>query len=408
MKAIQIITITVLTTVLLSSCQKDDDTNPNPDNPNNITLLNSNEWTVVANNVQKKQQGVLGGSFGTAAFSLQKQDELRWYLSFSHMTGYQDPIEIVVNSQNAATVNKPTGNISSDFRAIKTIYGTDTWETHMSFDNPSHINVFKNGQLTDIGYPHRPIKKLQTSEDGLLNNTEHYGGTNWVSHYHYGTGQWKNNVFWATQYVSTRYNGKTYVATLLNDGTTGTQGTITVLEESNTPDASNMYLMLNKNEDTIPNAGYILHSVRHNENLYVALNAHWQNKYVVYKINLNNYSVQKVVEETKVENYDNTDPLVRNLAQNIEIDPQGNLYIVANNIQNTDAHYSIRKYKTTGGTELVLKIEDLKNLTQVQGIYFFNNKLHAAVVYREELANESKPDKNFFVSNYHMQIISKN
>lgn len=132
-------------------------------------------------------------------------------------------------------------------------------------------------------------------------------------------------MFWATQYVSTRYNGKTYVATLLNDGTTGTQGTITVLEESNTPDASNMYLMTNKNEDTIPNAGYILHSVRHNENLYVALNAQWQNKYVVYKINLNNYSVQKVVDETKVENYDNTDPLVRNLAQNIEIDPQGNL-----------------------------------------------------------------------------------
>jgi hypothetical protein len=400
--------MTVLTTVLLSSCKKDDDTIPNPDNPNNITLLNSNEWTVVANNVQKKQQGVLGGSFGTAAFSLQKQDELRWYLSFTHMNGFEDPIEIVVNSQNAATVNKPTGNMASDFRAIKTIYGTDTWETYMSVNNPSHINVFKNGQLTDIGYPHRPIKKLQTSEDGLLNNTEHYGGTNWVSHYHYGTGQWKNNVFWATQYVSTRYNGKTYVATLLNDGTTGTQGTITVLEESNTPDASNMYLMTTMNEDTIPNAGYILHSVRHNENFYVALNAQWQNKYVVYKINLNSLSVQKVVEETKVENYDNTDPLVRNLAQNIEIDPMGNLYIVANNIQNTDAHYSIRKYKTTGGSELVLKIEDLKNLTKVQGIYFFNNKLHVALIYREELAGESKPNQNSWVSNYHMLIISKN
>lgn len=407
MKVIQFITMTVLTTVLLSSCKKDDDTIPNPDNPNNITLLNSNEWTVVANNVQKKQQGVLGGSFGTAAFSLQKQDELRWFLYFTHMSGFQDPIEIVVNSQNAVTISKPIAKTASDFRAIKTIYGTDTWETHISFDNASHISVFKNGQLTDIGYPQRPIKKLQTSEDGLLNNTAH-SGTNWVSHYHYGTGQWKNNVFWATQYVSTRYNGKTYVATLLNDGTTGTQGTITVLEESNTPDASNMYLMTNKNEDTIPNAGYILHSVRHNENLYVALNAQWQNKYVVYKIDLNNYSVQKVVEETKVENYDNTDPLVRNLAQNIEIDPQGNLYIVANNIQNTDAHYSIRKYKTTGGTELVLKIEDLKNLTQVQGIYFFNNKLHAALLYREELAGESKPNENSWVSNYHMQIISKN
>jgi len=318
------------------------------------------------------------------------------------MTGYQDPIEIVLNNQNAVIVNKPAGNSGSDFRDIKIIYGADTWETHISFNNPSNINTFKNGQLTNIGYPLKSIKILQATEDGLLNNTDHYGGTNWVSHYHYGNGQWKDNSFWATQYVSTRHNGKTFVATLLNDGTTGTQGTITVLEESNTPDASNMYLMTNKNEDTIPNAGYILHSVRHNDNLYVALNAQWQNKYVVYKINLNNYSVQKIVEETKVENYDNTDPLVRNLAQNIEIDPQGNLYIVANNIQNTDAHYSIRKYKTTGGTELVLKIEDLKNLTQVQGIYFFNSKLHAALVYREELAG------NNGMNNYHMQIISKN
>lgn len=402
MKALQFITMTVLTSVLLSSCQKDDNKNSNPDNPNNITLLNSNQWTVVATNIEKKQQGTLGGRFGTAAFSLQKQDELRWYLYFSDMRSYQDPMEIVVNSQNAVTINKLTisGN-SSDFREIKTIYGTDTWETHMSFDNPSNINVFKNGQLTNIGYPHSSIKKLQTSEDGLLNNTAH-SGTNWVSHYHYGTGQWKNNAFWATQYVSTRYNGKTFVATLLNDGTTGTQGTITVLEESDIHAGSNVYTMNTKNEVAIPNAGYILHSVRHNDNLYVALNAQWQNKYVVYKINLSNYSVQKVVEETKVENYDNTDPLVRNLGQNIEIDPHGNLYLVASNVQNTDAHYSIRKYKTTGGTELILKIEDLKNLTQVQGLYFFNNKLHAALIYREELAGSNG------MNNYHMQIISKN
>jgi len=408
MKALQIITMTVLTSVLLYSCEKGDDViNPNPDNPNNITLLNSNQWTVVANHIHKKQQGVLGGTFGTAAFSLQKEEELRWYLFFSHMTGYEDPIEIIVNNQNAVTINKPTANTGSDFRPIKTIYGTDTWETHISFNNANHINTFKNGQLIDIGYPIRPITKLQTSEDGLLNNTEHYGGTNWVSHYHYGTGQWKDNSFWATQYVSTRYNGKTFVATLLNDGTTGTQGTFTVLEESNTP-ISGVYSMTSKNEVIIPNAGYIIHSTRHNENLFVAVDAHWQNKFVVYKIDLNNYSVQKVIEETKVENHSNTYPQVRNLAQNIEIDPNGNLYIVENRIENQQSHYSIRKYKSTGGSEIILKEEDLKNRTSVQGIYYFNNKLHAALVYREELAEESMPNENFWVSNYHMQIVSKN
>lgn len=132
-----------------------------------------------------------------------------------------------------------------------------------------------------------------------MNNTDHYGGTNWVSHYHYGNGQWKDNSFWATQYVSTRHNGKTFVATLLNDGTAGVQGTFTVYEESNTPILA-FILMTNKNEVIIPNAGYIIHATRHNDNFFVAIDAHWQNKFVVYKVNLVNYSVQKVMEETKV------------------------------------------------------------------------------------------------------------
>lgn len=160
--------------------------------------------------------------------------------------------------------------------------------------------------------------------------------------------------------------------------------------------------MTNKNEVTIPNAGYIMHSTRHNENLFVAINAHWQNKYVVYKINLNNYSVQKVMEETKVENYPNPEFIIKNLASLAEIDPDGNLYLIANNSQDTNAHYSIRKYKTTGGNEVILKEEDLKNLTRIDAIYFFNNTLYAAIVYREELAG------NNGMNNYHMQIISKN
>ncbi len=402
MKALQTITMALFITVLLSSCKKEDDVVPNHDNPNNITLLNTSQWTVVASHIQKKQQGNLGGRFGTSAFSLQKQDELRWYLYFSHMTGIQDPIEIVVNNQNAVTVTKPPGNMASDFRDIKTIYGADTWETRISStssNNSININSYKNGQYTDIGYSNFTMHKLQASEDGLLTSKEFYGGNNSVSHYHYGSGQWKDNVFWATQFVSTRYNGKTYVATLLNDGTTGTQGTFTVFEESNTPGPSNVYEMTNKNEVIIPNAGYIMHSTRHNENLFVAINAQWQNKYVVYKINLNNYYVQKVMEETKVENYENPEFIIKNLASLAEIDPQGNLYMVANRVENMDSHYSIRKYKTTGGSEVILKEEGLKKLTRIDAVYFFNNKLHAAIIYREELAG------NNGMNNYHMQII---
>ncbi len=405
MKALQILTITILTTVFLSSCKKKDDVNPN--NPNNITLLNTNNWKVVAQHVQPKTQGNLGGSFGTSAFSLQKQGELRWYLYFYDMIGYQDPIEIVLNQQNEATVSKPTGNTGSDFRDIKTIYGADTWETHISFNNAGNINVFKNGQPINIGYPYYGIKKLQASEDGLLNNTENYGTSNMVSHYHYSTEQWKDNSFWATQYVSTRYNDKTFVATLLNDGTAGVQGTITVLEESNTPGPYNIYAMTSRNEVIIPNAGYIMHSTRHNENLFVAINAQWQNKYVVYKINLNSYSVEKVLDVTKVNDFSNPNYPVRYLTSYTEIDPEGNLYLVEDRIENQTSHYSIRKYKTTGGSELFLQEQDIREHTRIHAIYFFNNKLYAALVYREEL-EDNNPNDNSWTSNYHMQIIYKN
>lgn len=139
MKALHFLQVTTLfTIVLLTSCKKDDDGLANT--KENITLLNTNQWTVASGHIEKKQQSVLGGSFGTSAFSLQKQGELRWYLYFYHMTGYQDPIEIVLNQQNEATVSKPTGNTGSDFRDIKTIYGADTWETHISFNNAGNIN----------------------------------------------------------------------------------------------------------------------------------------------------------------------------------------------------------------------------------------------------------------------------
>lgn len=73
--------------------------------------------------------------------------------------------------------------------------------------------------------------------------------------------------------------------------------------------------------------------------------------------------------------------------------------MVANCVENMDSHYSIRKYKTTGGSEVILKEEGLKKLTRIDAVYFFNNKLHAAIIYREELAG------NNGMNNYHMQII---
>lgn len=212
MKALQVLKVTILSVaVLFSSCKKDND--DSPDQANSIKLLNTNAWNVQAKHSQKKYQGSLGGGFQSLSFDLQKQGELRWYLWFKNISSYSDATEIVLNSQNNVTISNPVTAIASDFRPIKTIYGADIWETHLSFNNASDINTFKNGQLTEIGYPYFGIKKLQSSEDGLLNNTDVWGGSNVASHFHYGTAQWKDNSFWATQYVSARYNNKTYVAT---------------------------------------------------------------------------------------------------------------------------------------------------------------------------------------------------
>lgn len=155
MKALHFLQITTLfTIVLLTSCKKVDDGLPST--TKNITLLNTNYWKVVAQHVQPKPQGNLGGSFETQAFNLQSPNKLRWYLWFKHIAGYEDPIEIILNNQN--------------------------------------ININLSDSNATI------IKRLQVSEDGLLNNSEGTG-TNTVSHYHYGTGQWKTTC---CDYLQTR------------------------------------------------------------------------------------------------------------------------------------------------------------------------------------------------------------
>lgn len=376
------------TVVLLTSCKKDDDDLTNT--TKNITLLNTNDWKVVAQHAQPKTQGNLGGSFGTQAFSLQSPNELRWYLWFSHMSGYQDPIEIILNNQNAVVVNKPTGNTGTDFRPIKTIYSGNTWETHIPFTNTYNIAVFMNNQNININLSDpnaTTIKRLQASEDGLLNNSE-ATGTNTVSHYHYGTGQWKTNAFFATSFVSVRYNNRTYVINL-NKNTS--QDGIGIYSETDNQGSGSHYPMNAENHLNISPVGFILHSTQYGDNVFVAIDA-YGNKFEVYKINLTSFTIQKVLDETKVGTYSQYAN---------EIDAAGNLYTVENRIENQTSHFSIRKYKTNGGNEVILEESDLKEHTQIHALKYFNSKLHAAVVYREE------NPKDWTDNTYHMQIINQ-
>ena len=289
MKMIQYFSgVTIVLLILFSSCSKDNNLE-NPNTINNIQLLNTKNWIVSASHAPYKTQGNLGGSFQTQAFSLQSPSELRWCLWFEHMSGFQDPIEIILNNLNAVTVHTTAGNTGTDFRSIKTIYGVDTWETHIPFSNTYNIAVFKNKQNINInisGSNATNIKRLQASEDGLLNNSEAIG-TNTVSHYHYGTSQWKTNVFFATSFLSVRYNNRTYVINLNKN--TSQDGIRIYAETDNMVTGSQgqiRYPMQAENHLAFSPVGSILHSTQYGDNVFIAIDA-YGNKFEVYKIKLN-------------------------------------------------------------------------------------------------------------------------
>lgn len=400
MRTAHCIKLALVATILFFGCKKDDTStsNPNPP-PSNLTLLKSSNWKVTASLTREKFQGALGGSFQSVAFDLQKQDELRWYLWFRDMTSYADATELVLNSQGNVNVNKPATPAVTDFRQIKTIYGGDTWETHMPFSNTYSIAVFRNNQNINIGLGANAtnIKNIVASEDGLLNNSAVAGGSNSVSHFHYGTGAWKTNTFWASSFVSVRHNNRTYVISLFKNTA---QDGIHVLSETDIKKTSLQgqiyYEMKYENQLAFSPVGFLMHAAQYGDNVFVALDA-YGNKFEVYKISLTNFTIQRVLNETKSVNYSQ----VAN-----EIDDQGNLYVVENRTDNQKPYFSIRKYAVSGGDEVVLKETDLLSNTHIHALKYFGGKLHAAVVYKQDVP-DNNPNDNSFRYNYHMQIIAQ-
>lgn len=402
MKTIRFVkTAALVSIIFLSSCKKEtgsaNNTNTNPTIPA-ITLLKSNNWKVAASLTREKLQGALGGSFLTAALDLQKQDELRWYVWFQDMSSVSDPTEIVLDKQGNATTNKPATSGATDYRQIKTIYGGNTWETHIPWYSGYNMAVFKNNQNINIKLDANAtnIKNIVASEDGLLNNSEVSGGSNSVSHYHYGTGAWKTNTFWAWNFVSVRYNNRTYVISLSKNTN---QDGITVLSETDNMKTSSLgqisYEMKPENHLAFAPVGFLMHSAQYGENVYLALDAN-QNKFEVYKINLINFTIQRVLNETKAATYSQYAN---------EIDAEGNLYVVENRIENQKSFFSIRKYAVSGGNEVVLKETDLLTYTWIHALKYFAGKLHVAIMYKQDVPDGNPNDNNFHY-NYHMQLIA--
>lgn len=400
MKTIRFVkTAALVSLIFLSSCKKESGSadNNNPTIPA-ITLLKSNNWKVVASLSREKFEGVLGGGFQTVSFDFQKPDELRWYIWHKTMSNFSDAIEVILKNQGTATINTPAVPAAIDFRQIKTIYGGNTWETHIPWYSGYNIAVFKNNQNINIELDANAtnLKNIVAAEDGLLNNSQVSGGTNSVSHYHYGTGKWKTNTFWAWNFVSVRYNNRTYVISLSKNTN---QDGITVLSETDNKNTSSQgqisYEMKPENHLAFSPVGFLMHFTQYGENVFVALDG-YQNKFEVYKINLTNFTIQRVMNDTKAVTYSQ----VAN-----EIDADGNLYVVESRIENQKPFFSIRKYAVSGGNEVVLKETDLLTYTHIHALKYFNGKLHAAVMYKQDIP-DNNPNDDSFHYNYHMQIIS--
>ena len=203
----------------------------------------------------------------------------------------------------------------------------------------------------------------------------------------------ENQCLFATSFLSVRYNNRTYVINLNKNTSQAGIGIFAETDNMVTGSQGQIrYTMKEENHLAMSPVGFLLHSTQHGDNVFVAIDA-YGNKFEVYKINLTNFSIQKVLDETKAGTYSQYAN---------EIDAAGNLYIVENRIENQKSHYSIRKYKTTGGSEVILKEADLKEDTQIHALKYFNNKLHAAIVYRQE------NPKDWMDNTYHMQIIREN
>lgn len=384
--------VLLFVTITFFSCNKKDVKMPDNVPSNTFILRNFSNWRIAADHLEYDFYDSLAGDYQTQSFDLQAPNELRWLSWLKDKSAYTHSMEIVLNiNQNILYIN----DVGFNQNQIKTIYLGNTWETQLPTLGGNKISVSKNNIKILLTTDNNPafIKKILPSEDGLLNNSELKGDTNTVSHFHYGTEKWKTNTFWATEFIPFRFNNRSYVFSILR-GTS--QNGMKLYSETNNMVINSTgrlnYPMKEENYYNLYLVGNVIQSTQYGSYVFVALDNVWQNKFEVYKMNLLDFTIQKVVEEPKANTYSH---------YSNEIDTIGNLYIVENRVDNNSAHYSVRKYKTNGGNEVILNETDLLENARIEALKFFRGKLHIAMVYKEK--NESR-NKHFI---HRFEIISQ-
>lgn len=408
-KGYQLLLILLSACVVPTACKKD----TSEDAANNaITLLKNNQWKVLAEQSFQRTEGALGGGRGTVAFTTQKPGELRWYTLFLTRSYFNDQNEMIVNTKGEVIINK-------DFKKpayggdIKTFVGDDVWKVNRA-ESADYVHIFKNDQMVDQSlYPEgrNNIARIQASEDGMLNSSESLT-SNYVNHYHYATQKWKNNTFWGNNFVTLRHRDRTYVIAftrLTNDNG------MTILVESDNrvvvqdpqiPSIYTVHYPMTTLQSVPGEYGFVMHASAYDDNVFVIFHSHTSNtRYGVVKVNLTNLSEQLIQAPEQVVPFGlGYSGMMASNSTLIEVDNVGNLYVVELRNENMNPLYSIRKYAASGGNEVILKEQDLHPNTQIQGIKFFNGKLHVAIINRENIP-DGDPDNNSFQTKYHMQII---
>lgn len=321
-------------------------------------------------------------------------DELRLYVGANGPgSSIQKPTEIILNAAGAANTRDLTGEPELRMPLKNKAEGAE-W-TLLQRDQPAVFEVRRSGAVTVTSTQdpqNFPDEKDNASaaDDGFFVTGPDFT-TYEFSFFSFATQRWKRSLVSAQLAAPLRYNGNTYVVGF-ESRYAPAPPEILVWKDTGAAMQLMWKVTLSSQALLITNA-----TVFGKYAIVAATTGVSAEKYSVFKIDLESFAVQLVQEQVATKPYGNTPRFAEYNVQEAETDDAGNLYAVENRVENQNARYSIRKYSASGGSEVVLKESDLKENCGIQGLRYFNGKLHAAVSYREMVSAGT--------SKWHLQMI---
>lgn len=367
----------------ISSCKKDDKKNKKPD----YELVNSSNWKTLGKDVIGA--GNSGGiQIVTLSLNLLSPDILRWMYAVTTPNYTNEQREMRVTPTDELTILDKFLAPTSKYH-LKVINNGHEWQMNADANNEHKLWTYKDGKIVDGQHltddvPSFPRYQdyLEIASDGFLVSG------NWndwqVAHYSFETQKWKRNWVSAQgRCVQTRYKGKTIVVRL-------DESKVDVYTEGDVPETSNyqtLYRMELLKTIAIPSSQSreIAYSVLYGKDYYIAYENSMINNLKVYKLDLETFDLSLVQDLTLPARLQSGfqqkfyDQGIDDNSNQMVIDEVGNVYIN----ERDDQKYSIRKYLVSGGSEVVLKTEELKNGTSILSIRYFNGKLYAGLLFQE-------------------------